>query len=637
MKFEQPPQDVSVVGDFDTSDYAVGDLAFIVDMFADKVYTYKERAIIRELSCNAHDSHVDAGNEDTNFDVHLPTHLEPWFSLRDYGLGLNDKEVRTIFAGIGISTKRNSNKTIGCFGIGSLSPYALCDSFTVKSWKDGICRTYSCYRDDERKPKVACLSEEASDEPNGVEVTLNVEGRVNKFEEEAINVFKWWDYTPNINSKNVVAKCEEWRLRYDFVGEDYALNSGWGDLVAIMGNIAYAIPDELDDFNCDGYIRFDLGEINFDTARENLSLDDKTRAAIKAKMEKIREEISDEAIAQIEAEDTPFKQALLADKLRNGQLGRLIKRKNLNAYDLPETTESFTYWNRSYRSTDKGESKRLPINGKIEYYIYKERFTARIKYYLKDIAPDRTTIVLLTDEQVDECLLDREHLKDLDDLPKVPRNTYSRGAGSTVKTFTFKRGLDGWYEAKDYWKTTELDDVGQEMVYVEINRFKPVDGHGLISDDNRQIKSTLDTLEECGIEVPVVMGLKSAFVRQKKFENGNFIHLDEYVKREFAKVAPKTYYEYDGGQASRIRNLEKFCVSDELTEFVELLDSSKNDKIAGICKRIGLEVKMTKDTFLQEWMDNFYEKYELLPILDSWDIDRNKSKVARYIGAEMKK
>jgi hypothetical protein len=302
MKLETPKQDVAVQGDFDTSEYAVGDVAFIVDMFADKVYTYKERAVIRELSCNAHDSHVMAGTMDTPFKVHLPTHLEPWFLIRDFGTGLSDHEVRNIFAGVGISTKRDSNEVIGCFGIGSLSPYSLCDSFSVKSYHNGTVRTYSCYRDEARKPRIAQLTEQATNEPNGLEISLTVDGRVSKFEDEAINVFKWWDYTPDINNKNVINRCDEWRLRYDFTGDDYALNSGWGDTYALMGNIAYAIPGELDTFNCDGYIKFELGEVSFDTARENLSLDDKTRDAIKAKFEKIGEEIAQHAIDKIEQE-----------------------------------------------------------------------------------------------------------------------------------------------------------------------------------------------------------------------------------------------------------------------------------------------------------------------------------------------
>lgn len=631
MKLEQPPQDVAVHGDFATSDYAIGDLAFIVDMFADKVYTYKERAIIRELSCNAHDSHVDAGNEDVNFDVHLPTHLEPWFSIRDYGVGLDNSEVRNVFAGIGISTKRDSNKTIGCFGIGSLSPYSMCDSFTVKSWKDGMARSYSCYRDEERKPKVALLNEEATDEPNGVEVSLNIEGRVGKFEEEAVNVFKWWDCTPNINSKSVVNRCDEWRLRYDFVGEDYALNSGWGDLVAIMGNIAYRIPNELDTFNCDGYVRFELGEINFDTARENLSLDDKTRAAITAKLEKIKEEIADEAIAKIEQEPSAFAKAKLADKLRSGQLGRLIEGAKLNQFNLPKSTEQMTYWKRGYRSTYDGQTNSLPIGDDVEYYLHKDRMQARIKYYLKNVAPDRTCMVILTDAQVDEVLLDRSLLRDMEDLPKEPR-AMSSGTSSKVKTFTFKRVYSSW-DNDGYYGETELEDNGQEMIYVEISRWQPVNGENSISDCNRQIRSTLNMMEECGLDIPIVMGLKSAFLKTAKFRDGNFIHFDEYVKREFAKAAPKTYYSFSKSDADKVRGLAEWMNSEELTEFIELFDSSKNDKIADICKNIGISCKMEKDTFLQDWLDTFFEKYEMLTLLSSWEIRQAKEKVARYMGA----
>ena len=131
MKIDTESQDVNVHGDFETSEFAIGDIAFIVDMFADKVYSHKERAVIRELSCNAHDSHILAGTTDVPFNVHLPTQLEPDFTIRDYGTGLTDSEIRNIFAGIGISTKRDSNEVIGCFGIGSLSPYSLTDSFIV--------------------------------------------------------------------------------------------------------------------------------------------------------------------------------------------------------------------------------------------------------------------------------------------------------------------------------------------------------------------------------------------------------------------------------------------------------------------------------------------------------------------------
>lgn len=53
------------------------------------IYKYKIRAIIREISCNAIDGHIVAGNMD-RFDVQLPTVLDPRFIVRDYGTGLSD-------------------------------------------------------------------------------------------------------------------------------------------------------------------------------------------------------------------------------------------------------------------------------------------------------------------------------------------------------------------------------------------------------------------------------------------------------------------------------------------------------------------------------------------------------------------
>jgi len=138
MILEQEKQDVAVHGNFKTSEFKTGDSAFIVDLLADKVYSHKERAVIREIACNAHDSHVIAGTEDTPFDVHLPTRLEPHFSLRDYGTGLSDEEVRGHYAGIGVSTKRDNQNVIGCFGIGTLvSVLYVRTPSRSKSWKDG--------------------------------------------------------------------------------------------------------------------------------------------------------------------------------------------------------------------------------------------------------------------------------------------------------------------------------------------------------------------------------------------------------------------------------------------------------------------------------------------------------------------
>jgi len=641
MKMDTGTQDVKVHGDFETSDFAIGDIAFIVDMFADKVYSHKERAIIRELSCNAHDSHVMAGTTDVPFRVHLPTLLEPEFTIRDYGTGLTDDEVRNIFAGIGISTKRDSNEVIGCFGIGSLSPYSMTDSFTVKSYIDGVCRTYTCYRDEERKPVVALLTELATDEANGLEVSLTVEDKHWEFKEQAQHVFRFWEGTlPEINDESVVSDIEETREKYVFKGEDFGLTASWGDMVAIMGNIAYKIPDELDEFNTLGYLKFKLGEINFDTARENLTMDDKTIKAIKDKFQEVKNKLATEACQQIEDEPTAFKRAEMANALANGNLGKHVK-ADLSAYELPESSDEFVYYKRYYSSTDKGETRRVPLGEDIKYYRHRDRMATRIREYIKDHR--KLTMVILKDEQIKECLIDEDVLLDLEDLPKVVRQSYAT-AGSKVKTFKFDRDHKGWKQA-DFWDETELTIDGDEIVYVEINRWEPQNGR-LVYHCNNDIKRVLGRLEDkCGLVPPTVVGLKTAFLKTKQFEKGNFISLEEYVKRELAANAPKTFYKYDQNQYNTLLTLDKHIECEEVSDIIQLSKDNGNDEVSQWigtlnrnCENPYIETEMVEDLYLQECMDEFFTKYEMLTFVSDYEVRRTetKSKIASYIGGTVK-
>ena len=651
MKLESAPQDVTFHGDFEQRDVAIGDVAFILDMFADKVYSNKERAVIRELACNAHDSHVMAGTTDVPFDVHLPTQLEPWFSLRDYGTGLADDDIANVYGAIGVSTKRDSNEVIGCFGIGSLSPYSMCDSFTVKSYLNGIVRTYQCMRDEKRQPKVIPLGSAPTDEANGLEVKLTVNGKVSEFEEEAGHVFMFWEGTlPKINNQHVIRKCQEMRDKYVFKGDDFGLTPSWGSMYALMGNIAYKIPSQLDDFNVDGYLKFDLGELEFDTARENLSMTDKTKAALKTKFASVKSSLTKIAVDQIEAEDTPFKKAALAETLGKGQLGRFVGRKNLDCYALPEPAESVTYWQSKYRGSEKYNTHSISATGDIKYYLDKPRMQTRIKSYLKDMSNGFTMYIFKDLAQALECNIPVEMLEDLDDLPKVQR--VSSGTTSKCKTLSFNTNARGWgYNDADYWEETEIEIDGSEIVYVEVNRNKPVGGGNyteidfskedadLVScfflDCNSQINSTLKTANEHIGEINLI-GLKTAFLKTAAFRKGNFIHLDDYLKREYAKVAPKTFFEFNDSDLGKFKTINKYIDNDEVREIVEFATSCKNDEIAGICQRLGVAVEMTKDTMLQEMMDEWNDRHKMLTILSDWEIRSNKTIVAEYIGGSVK-
>ena len=634
MKLATAPQDVVISDDFEQRDVAIGDVAFILDMFADKVYSNKERAVIRELACNAHDSHVMAGTTDVPFNVHLPTALEPWFCIRDYGTGLKDNEIAEVYGAIGVSTKRDSNEVIGCFGIGSLSPYSMCDSFVVKSYLNGEVRTYQCMRDEKRQPKVIPLGVAPTDEPNGLEVKLTVAGKVSEFEVEAEQVFMFWEGTlPKINNQQVIRRCKEMRDAYIFKGDDFGLTPSWGNMYALMGNIAYKIPSQLDEFDVDGYLKFDLGELEFDTARENLSMTDKTKAALKAKFESVKDSLKDIAIEQINEKTTTFERAKLAEKLRSGRIGQFIGRQNLDEFVLPEPDESVTYWQAKYRGSEKYTTKLISADDKHEYYIHKERMTTRIKNYLKDMNSGHTMFIFKDMAQVLECGIPAEILSDLDDLPKVDRTSHRSGNVSKCKTLKFVKG--GYrYRDAEYWKEYDLELDGSEVVYVEVNRNKVIYGARYL-DCNSQIKTTIESCEEHIGDIELV-GLKTAFLKTKAFRDGNFIHLHDYLKRELAAKAPKSFHKFNSGDLETIQTINRYIQQDEVSEIIDLAQSCKNVSIGEICEKLGVSIDMTEDTSLQDLMDSFNDKYSMLNLIYTYRISGDKYTIAKYLNGKVK-
>ena len=107
-----------------TGEFKIRNSAKAFKILSDGLYSNKIKAVIRELSCNAVDSHVAANKADTPFEVHLPTVLEPWFSVRDFGLGLDGDQVENIYTTYFESTKTESNDFIGALGLGSKSPFS---------------------------------------------------------------------------------------------------------------------------------------------------------------------------------------------------------------------------------------------------------------------------------------------------------------------------------------------------------------------------------------------------------------------------------------------------------------------------------------------------------------------------------
>lgn len=164
------------------------------------MYTNKIQAIVREIGCNAFDSHVEAGREEIPFDVYLPNAIEPWFTIKDTGLGLSKDQFETLYSTYFDSTKTSTNAQDGALGLGSKSPFSYTDQYNVVSVHNGIKLNYQLYLGMDGTPEFDLLSEEETDERNGVELRVPVkEGDYEEFEKECYRVYQWFNTRPCIH------------------------------------------------------------------------------------------------------------------------------------------------------------------------------------------------------------------------------------------------------------------------------------------------------------------------------------------------------------------------------------------------------------------------------------------------------
>ena len=175
MRLNTNQHEVAGSGFQAVSDFRVEVNAKTFKVLSDTIYKDKIGSIVRELSCNAFDSHIMAKKSDVPFEIHLPDAFEPYFSIRDFGTGISAEDIIKVYTAYFSSTKDQSNDEVGAFGLGSKTPFAYTDAFTVISIHNGIKTMYNAHVNNGLPAIVAYGESVETDEPNGLEVNVGVE------------------------------------------------------------------------------------------------------------------------------------------------------------------------------------------------------------------------------------------------------------------------------------------------------------------------------------------------------------------------------------------------------------------------------------------------------------------------------
>lgn len=316
MKRQSVENKIEVSGNFNRHQFRFDNNADMFQLIISQLYSRPIEAIVRELSCNAYDAHVDAGTKVKPFVVKLPNDLDHTFYIRDYGTGLTPEQVYNLYTVVGLSDKTHSNDYVGAFGVGSKSPFAYTDQFSVESIVDGTKWIYSAHMNKDGIPEIADLSDGGfpTDEENGLKISFDINrNEWHAFYQVCRKVFYPFDVKPVIlgyetdyiiSEKNYKIEGDRWGYR-DSTPQQLMRNKNY----AIMGNVLYEIDTEqIKDYNhiCGFDLYFDIGELTPAASREYLQYDDETVENILTRLREIEEYLEEKYSEEFRQVDSVF-------------------------------------------------------------------------------------------------------------------------------------------------------------------------------------------------------------------------------------------------------------------------------------------------------------------------------------------
>ena len=287
-------------------------MAKIFGALRDMVYSDKILAVIREYSCNAIDSHAKNKIKDRPIVITLPNTLSLSFKVRDFGAGMDDAHIRSVFANYGESDKTDNNDECGQFGFGCKSAFAYGENFIIRSYKDGTLRVYNAFIDPSLIGKISKIQQIETAEENGVEIEIPVrEADINAFLSKSIDFFQNFTVQPIVvGNSNYAQKKQD----VAYQGSFFKILSGTenhsryyrheDNAAAVMGGVTYPISSKsitcndedsslLSILNRKIVIDFPIGKLAVSISRESLQYTEETQKNIIESLRKIKTEVMD--------------------------------------------------------------------------------------------------------------------------------------------------------------------------------------------------------------------------------------------------------------------------------------------------------------------------------------------------------
>lgn len=627
------------------------------------LYKDKVGSLVREISTNATDAHIAAGKQDVPFEVHLPDQFEPWFSVKDFGTGLTDDQIKNVFCSYFTSTKDQSNDMTGMLGLGSKSPFAYTDQFTVTSIVDGLKNVYSSFIDSNGYPNITLMHSEETAEGNGLEINVSVNPKdFTAFKTATAQQLKYFKVKPLVkNSDGFTFDSAPSKDSAKLSGEGYVLGDfmrgNESRIVVVQGQVGYpvdvqllmeSIPKEsLTHEFLQKYLQLTfempLGTVGVTASREGIEYDKRTVANLKDRIEEILQEVKDNIDSELAKLPNDWERLKTRNALYNSISG---------GTDLSLPNVIFRYGQYEIGTGSSGYT----------LYLY-SKYQRNGKIFIGALQPHTSTTILIVDaaklnkavipeiealgfKNIYFCIVGKDAniadvKKRLTDTflgfseffvqsefavakparkstagqPRIPRTSYTTFNGTTIVK---------------YWDKSTDKELPDEFVYVETERGAlvnaPPDGNHIHSWKQLQRLAELEGLflEEIDFDIPLLGIPKSSLskvVGQGK-ALGDFIEdcLNKINKNYVRKYLIKKELYENACQISRSIRYDHIreavtSSSDTLGEIMRKAEIVVNKKFVYNPDLANFAGMTLKSTFAGKLLDKFQKEKLKYPIL----------------------
>jgi hypothetical protein len=327
MKLKQNKDTTTLaVGDIDAKSFGVDTSnGVIFDILRNKMYSNKIAAVAREISSNSRDANRENNKAGVPVEISIiaPNELinstDMQVMFQDRGVGITPDRMDNIFLKYGASSKRNTNKQTGGFGLGAKTPFAYTDTFTIITVCDvdgkRMKYTYTASITDRAgvgSGEMILFSEEKTKEETGTAIVVPIkESDRYEFENEIYRATCFWKTQPKFKGFD----SEPWKLKTEYKGKGFYIvhdeKSHFDDpcYLLVIDGIPYTVDRGVLGWSSDLFygtdkilcFEYSNGELTISANREAVQYDRQTKTKLLWRMRQAKNTFYNELNAKFAA------------------------------------------------------------------------------------------------------------------------------------------------------------------------------------------------------------------------------------------------------------------------------------------------------------------------------------------------